>query len=111
MAKTTFTADELSKQLYFELVKHSEEGPQQGRIDFHGFVTQDAFRKARMARQSLNLLARTVKIIGQEVPMSDWLMALALVFAEIESHNQPMPENPCAEVRLPMMDRTNLKDE
>lgn len=90
MARTTFTDEELSKRLLFEIIQHPQGGPSEGRVDFHGFYTQDALMRARTARKSFGLVEHWHKQNGTPVPMSSYLFFVASVFAEIESQDHPM---------------------
>lgn len=92
MAKTTFEADELKLPLFFELVKR-EDGPDRDRIDFHGFVTQEMISRARDALQSYQIIKQYNKITGSPTENSQYLMFLAILFAEIEIQNGPKPDN------------------
>lgn len=108
MAKTKFTDEELTQALFFEVVKHPD-GPNAQRTEFHGFYTDHVLMRSRVSRQSWKMVEHWHQRNGKEIPLSQYLYFLAGMFAEIEQQNEPIRDNPCAEIPLRgFMDRTNL---
>lgn len=109
MARLTFTEEELKKLLFCEMAT-DEDGPNgPGFTRFYGFFRQDALLRARDTRRLYGIFQHYNKVLGDRMKMSDYLTFLASLFREIEDQENPVKrDNPCAEVALPMMDRTNL---
>ena len=109
MAKLTFSEEELKKLLFCEIVKQ-EDGPNgPGFTRFYGFFREEALLRARDTRRMVGHFEYFNRIHGDTMRMSDHLTFLASLFREIEDQDRPAQENPCAEVVLPTMDRTNLR--